>query len=86
MKKSERSLFSPYHVVDAVKCLFKKRPNNKRLYLGLTVTLFVIIVIPYIGEASIRYLYVRTRYGWEVEEYSLYRSIDVAIGAVGKNT
>ena len=55
------------------------------MYLGLTVTLFIIVVIPFIGESSVRYLYVRTRYGWEVEEYSLYSTIDVALAAVGES-
>ena len=62
----------------------KRRPNNKRLYLGLTVTLFIVVVIPFLGEQSIKYLYVRTRYGWDVDEYSMYSSIDVGLAAVGE--
>ena len=40
--------------------------------------------IPFFGESSIAYLYVRSRYGWQVEEYSKYLSTISTARLVGK--
>jgi hypothetical protein len=40
--------------------------------------------IPFFGEGSIAYLYVRTRYGWEVEEFSQYSSTISTARLVGE--
>jgi hypothetical protein len=40
--------------------------------------------MPFVGEGTISYNYVRTRYKWEVDEYSTYQSITTASGIVGQ--
>ena len=82
--ESKRNMFSPSQVVDAVKCSFKKRPNHRRMYLLLLIVIFVTEVGPFQGEANIRYLYVRTRYGWEVEEFSNYNTFNAGLTLIGK--
>ena len=63
---------------------FKKRDGPNRKYLFLLIIMMVIQIIPFYGEFTIAFLYVRTRFGWEVDEYSQYSSIVSAIGIVGK--
>jgi hypothetical protein len=57
-------------------------PNRK--YLLVLMTAMVFIIVPFFGEGNISYLYVRTRYDWNVKEYSEYNSIVSAAGIVGK--
>jgi hypothetical protein len=63
---------------------FKKRPGPNRKYLFLLIIMMVIQIIPFYGEFTIAFLYVRTRFGWEVDEYSQYSSIVSAIGIAGE--
>ena len=41
-------------------------------------------IMPFIGEGTVAYNYVRTRFEWEYEEYSEYSSITNAISIVGQ--
>ena len=41
-------------------------------------------MMPFIGEGTVAYNYVRTRFEWEYEEYSEYSSITNAIAIVGQ--
>ena len=50
----------------------------------ILVLLSVFHVVPFFGEGTISYLYVRTRFGWEVDEYSNYRVADSVTSIVGK--
>ena len=67
-----------YHVKDAIKTTLKKRPGPNRKYL------WALMVVPFFGEMNISYLYVRTRYEWQVDEYSNYYSIVSTAGLVGQ--
>ena len=82
--EKKRNLFNWKHVRDAFRVVFKKRTYNRRLYILLSMLIFLLIIAPIYGEVSIRYLYVRTRYGWEVTEYSTYTTFDSALSIVGK--
>jgi hypothetical protein len=62
---------------------FKKRPGKNRRYLFILMAIMVLQIIPFYGEFTIAFLYVRKRFQWEVEEYSQYSSIVSAIGIVG---
>ena len=44
----------------------------------------VFIIVPFFGEGNISYLYVRTRYDWQVKEYSQFNSITSTAGIVGE--
>ena len=50
----------------------------------ILVLLSVFHVVPFFGEGTISYLYVRTRFGWEVDEYSNYRIADSVTSIAGK--
>jgi len=74
-KSASRHAFSLYHVKDALVVTFKKRPKPNRKYLYLLMFMTINQSIPFYGEYNIAYLFVRTVFGWEVEEYSKYTSI-----------
>jgi hypothetical protein len=63
---------------------FKKRPGPNRKYLFILMLIMILQIIPFFGEFTIAFLYVRTRFGWEVAEYSQYSSIVSSVGIVGK--
>jgi len=41
------------------------------------------LIGPYFGEYAILYLFVRTKYGWEVTEYSRYSGIIFGLNIFG---
>ena len=59
-------------------------PGRNRTYLFILMAMMVLQIVPFFGEFTIAFLYVRTRFKWEVDEYSRYSSIVSAIGIVGK--
>ena len=63
---------------------FTSGPNRR--YLLVLMTALVFILGPFFGEGNISYLYVRTRYDWSVNDYSLFNSIVSSAGIVGKYT
>ena len=54
------------------------------MYVCILIAVMVFHIAPLFGEGNIGYIYVRTRYGWEVEEYSTYKSIAEAMSIIGK--
>ena len=84
MLQKKRGTFSPLLIKDSFVATFKWRygPNRKYILILMAITLFTIL--PFAAEHSIAYNYVRTRYEWQVEEYSTYRSIVSAASIVGK--
>ena len=54
--------------------IFKKRDNSKRFFLLTYMATMLMFYLPFFGEGSVGYNYVRTRYHWGPVEYSDYRS------------
>ena len=77
-------LFSPMHIWVSLKTMFKPRPQNRRMYLILLIITMLSIYVPFVGEGSIRYLYVRERYHWEVDEYSAYNTVNTIASTICK--
>ena len=48
----------------------------------MCITIFTIL--PFFGEFTIAYSYVKVRYNWGVDEYSTYSSIVSAVGIIGQ--
>ena len=85
MQKSEiRHPFSLYHIKDALTVTFKKRPGPNRKYLFLMMLMMIIYIVPFYGEFTISFLFVRSVFKWDVKEYSQYSSIVSSVGIVGK--
>ncbi len=79
----KRNAFSLLHVKDCFQATFKRRQGPNRKYILILLAIDVIAQMPAYGEFSVAYNYVRTRYGWEVEEYSTYLSITSASSLLG---
>jgi hypothetical protein len=62
----------------------KKRPGPNRKYLFLMMLMMIIYIVPFYGEFTISFLYVRSVFKWEVKEYSQYSSIVSSVGIAGK--
>ena len=70
-----KSAFSLSHISDCVKTTFKKREGPNRKYILICMAMILMNVFVYIGEMVMDYNVVRTRYGWQVAEYSVYSSV-----------
>lgn len=71
----KRVMFSPFIIWDSFRVVFKKRagPNRKFILILMAITVFTIM--PFFGEFTVSFAYVRIRYNWGVDELSTYSSI-----------
>ena len=81
--QKKRGAFSPLLIKDSFVSLFKWRQGKNRSYMFALIALTTFLILPFAAEHAISYNYVRTRYEWEVMEYSNYRSIVSAVGLAG---
>ena len=84
-KRQMHHALSPNHIIDSVKVYFKKRENGKRFYLWVYLLVMLSVAVPMFGEQTIGYNYVRTRYNWEVQDYSNFRTVSMIIKIVGQS-
>ncbi len=82
-QKQDRHPFSLFHIKDAIVTTFKPRPGPNRKYMLLFLVVLSICKAQFEGELSTAYYYVRTRYQWEVIEYSNYLSITAYASIIG---
>lgn len=83
MQEFQLNVFSWRHPKASIVALTKKRPGSRRLYLFLVMIAIAMIISPFSGEGQVQYLFVRTKFGWGVDEFSNYRSFDSAMGIIG---
>jgi len=76
---------SPRHIIDSIKVSFKKRTNGKRFYLWVYLLVHFNVILPFYGESVIGYNYVRTRYNWEVQDYSNFITLSEIFDIVGQS-
>ena len=81
--QKKRGTFSPLLIKDSFVSLFRWRQGKNRSYMFALIALTTFLILPFAAEHAISYNYVRTRYEWEVMEYSNYRSIVSAVGLAG---
>ena len=81
--ESKRSVFHPKHAWDSLKTVFMPRDGGKRIYLILLAISIAFEIAPFSGKGQIEYLYVRTRFSWEVDEFSTFSTVDSLIGLFG---
>ena len=75
LPQTTRSAFSIQHPIDCIRTTFKKREGPNRKYILIFFAIMALTVASFVGEGSVSYNYVRTRYEWDYEEYSQYKSI-----------
>jgi hypothetical protein len=81
---TKRSAFSPSHIMDSIRTVAKQRPDRKRTFLWIYLITMLVVVLPFFGEGTIGYNYVRTRYDWGVGNYSTYRTITEVVDIAGQ--
>ena len=79
----QRKLLSLHHVKDSIQTFFKPRPGQNRKFLWVLVAMFLLYITPMFGEGVVSYLYTYTRYHWEVDKYSQYRTVTSIINLFG---
>ncbi len=84
--QKSRDSFSLLHIKDAMVATFKKRPGPNRKFILILLCFVFTSIGPYFGEFAILYLFVRTKFGWRVNEYSRYSGIVSGLGILGKLT
>ena len=83
-KLEKKHALSPSHIMESIKTAIKPRPNGKRMYLWVYLIVLLAVILPLFGELTIGFNYVRTRYDWQVKEYSDYRTIIEIVDLVGQ--
>ena len=73
--QKKRNTFSLLHIWDAFKVTFRRRAGPNRKYIWLMILIHFSTFLPFFGEMTVAFSYVRIRYSWGVDEYSTYSSI-----------
>jgi len=73
-KLSFSSMLHPRHVKDSFTASFKGRPDHKRTYLLIMLSVMLLNMMPSIGEGAYQYLFVKRTFSWGVPDYSWYRT------------
>ena len=81
---SRWSLFHPRVMKDSFMVVVRKRAGDLRLYIWTLIAITVVTFGPFFAEFDIAYNYVRTRYQWQVPEYSVYSTISSSVALIGQ--
>ena len=63
---------------------FKKRPGPIRTFILLLITMILLDRINDVGIDNNEYNYTRTKFEWEMDQYSQYSSIVISAIIIGK--
>jgi len=78
-----RSLFHFSLVKTTIKTTFKQRENYERALLLTIISMMIIAVFTNYGDIGVIFLYLRRKFHWTLEKYTLYSSINNATGIAG---
>ncbi|XP_032511504.2 proton-coupled folate transporter-like [Danaus plexippus] len=78
-----KSFFDIKHVKDTFAVAFKKGPNNRRMKSILVLACVVFIYGPAYGEHTVRYLFGRYRFNWDIVKYSFYNTFYICLHLLG---
>ena len=76
------NMIHPRHVKESLQVIFKPRPNHKRTYLIVMMSVMLLNQMPYIGESAFQFLYVKRIFSWGVSEYSWYKTTASLVASV----
>ncbi len=82
--QKQRGAFSLNHIKDCIYTTVRRRPGPNRKFIMVLLLISVIRNARNVSERPLTYNYVRTMFGWKVDEYSTYNSIDNTVTIVGK--
>ncbi|KAJ2947154.1 hypothetical protein O0L34_g16512 [Tuta absoluta] len=78
-----KSFFALSHVKDTLTVAFKKGPNHRRSKSILVLMAIGFIYGPAYGEYTVRYLFCRSRFGWDALRYSFYNTAYICLHCLG---
>ena len=68
------SMIHPRHIKESLSASFKPRPGHRRTYLITMMFVMLMNIMPYIGEGSYQFLFVKRFFGWGVSDYSWFKT------------
>ena len=77
------SFFNVSHVTETVLVAYRKRPNNKRMKVILTLFCVFILYGPTSSEHTVFYLFLRNRLNWDMVKFSVYFSYSIILHLFG---
>ncbi|XP_046999630.1 proton-coupled folate transporter-like isoform X1 [Schistocerca americana] len=78
-----KDFFDWRHVVQTVSVAVRKRDGTQRLRILLLLSLFIAVLGPSYGEATVVYLFVRNRFGWDEVDASYFSAYAEFVNFVG---
>ena len=82
--QNKKGAFSPSLVKDSFMTAFKKRPGPTRKFILLLIAMILLDRIVDVGVDANEYNYTRTKFEWEMNEYSQYTSIVISAVIIGQ--
>ncbi|XP_071441290.1 probable peptidoglycan muropeptide transporter SLC46 [Hetaerina americana] len=70
-------------VKEMIETVFRNRPNGGRAIIILCVIALASSIICYEGESGLTFLYVREKFGWKIQEFTLYLSASIVLYLFG---
>ena len=81
--KVQKGAFSPSLVKDSIMTTLKKRPGPTQKFILLLITMILIDRIVDVGIDANEYNYTRTKFEWELDQFSQYTSIFISAIIIG---
>ncbi|XP_049818956.1 proton-coupled folate transporter isoform X2 [Aethina tumida] len=78
-----RGFFNASNIVDMFKSTFKRRENFDRAIILLSILLLTIYIFLINGDGSVVFLYLREKFQWTLEHYTLFNSAGNTVWILG---
>jgi len=78
-----RKFFNLTSYKETLTTFFKKREGNARFYILTLLGVMTFMFLPYIGQSSIAYLFLRLKFGWDLTTYSYFGSLSSVCSSLG---
>ncbi|XP_059481079.1 lysosomal proton-coupled steroid conjugate and bile acid symporter SLC46A3-like [Neocloeon triangulifer] len=82
-ESTRQSVFDVRLIKEMVATCWKPRSGYRRLTMFLVMGTMASIIFSLDGDISVSYLYTRERFGWEIQDFTLYSSASVLASTVG---
>ncbi|KAI4466619.1 MFS transporter [Holotrichia oblita] len=76
-------IFASKHIADMLKTTFNRRQSYIRCILLLTIGILTIYILASNSDSSIFFQFLRTKFQWTLEQYTLYKSLKDLVWIIG---
>lgn len=81
--QDDTSIFAFKHVADMLKTTFSPRESYVRCVLLMTIGIATVYILAANSDTSVFFLFVRKKFEWSLEQYTLYKSVKCVLWIVG---